>query len=206
MEYMSTAFLSGLGTGLGLIIAIGTQNAYVLKQGILRNHPFVIALICSVIDALLISAGVSGLGVLITSSPILLNIAHYGGAAFLIYYGIKSFLAVFKTESLDIDLKEKSTGLKHTAMTVIALSLLNPHLYIDTCVLIGTIGAQFPEIERSYFTIGAISASFIWFFSLSYGAALLVPLFKKPVAWKILDFIIAIVMWSIAASLILLMN
>jgi L-lysine exporter family protein LysE/ArgO len=103
-------------------------------------------------------------------------------------------------------LKEKSTGLKHTAMTVIALSLLNPHLYIDTCVLIGTIGAQFPEIERSYFTIGAISASFIWFFSLSYGAALLVPLFKKPVAWKILDFIIAIVMWSIAASLILLMN
>jgi L-lysine exporter family protein LysE/ArgO len=203
---MSTAFLSGLGTGLGLIIAIGTQNAYVLKQGILRNHPFVIALICSVIDALLISAGVSGLGILITSSPILLNIAHYGGAAFLIYYGIKSFLAVFKTESLDIDLKEKSTGLKHTAMTVIALSLLNPHLYIDTCVLIGTIGAQFPEIERSYFTIGAISASFIWFFSLSYGAALLVPLFKKPVAWKILDFIIAIVMWSIAASLILLMN
>ncbi len=203
---MSTAFLSGLGTGFGLIIAIGAQNAYVLKQGILRNNPFAIALTCSTIDAILIAAGVSGLGILITSSPILLNIARYGGAAFLIYYGVKSFLSIFKSEVLNIDLKEKSAGLKNTILTVIALSLLNPHLYLDTCVLIGTIGSQFHEVERSYFTLGAIGASFIWFFTLSYGAAFLMPLFKKPLAWKILDFIIAIIMWLIAASLIFYMN
>ena len=204
MSIYTSAFLSGLGTGFGLIIAIGAQNAYVLKQGVLRNHPFAIALTCSCIDSILIVSGVNGLGIIITSSAILINIARYGGAAFLIYYGIKSFASMFKSSALNIDMKTKPLDLKDTIMTVIALSILNPHLYLDTCVLIGTIGAQFPEIESSYFTIGAISASFIWFFSLSYGAALLIPLFKKSISWKILDFIIAIVMWSIAASLILL--
>ena len=206
MSIDMAAFLSGLGTGFGLIIAIGAQNAYVLKQGILRNNRFAIALVCACIDALLIAAGVSGLGILITSIPILLNIARYGGAAFLIYYGVKAFISILKSSSLNIDTKEKPTDLKTTIMTVIALSLLNPHLYLDTCVLIGTIGAQFPEMERSYFTMGAIGASFIWFFALSYGAALLIPLFKKPTSWKILDFIIAIVMWAIAWSLIFYMN
>jgi L-lysine exporter family protein LysE/ArgO len=197
------AFWSGLGTGLGLIIAIGTQNAYVLKQGLLRNHPFIIALICSSIDAVMIVLGVSGLGLIITSNQVLLDIARYGGALFLILYGIMSFKAVFKNEFIAIDrIKSKST-LKNTVLTLLALSLLNPHLYLDTCVLIGTIGAQFKGIEKKYFTIGAVTSSFIWFFALSYGAKLLVPLFQKPLSWKILDFIVGVVMWSIAGFLIL---
>jgi len=200
------ALLSGLGTGFGLIIAIGAQNAYVLKQGILGNHVLAIALVCSVMDSLLIIAGVSGLGVIITSNETLLNIARFGGAAFLAYYGIKSFISAFKAASLNIYLTDKSSDLKNTILTVLALSLLNPHLYLDTCVLIGTIGAQFQAIDRPYFILGAISASFIWFFSLSYGAALLIPLFKKPISWKILDFIIAIVMWTISYSLIFYMH
>ena len=131
MSIDMAAFLSGLGTGFGLIIAIGAQNAYVLKQGILRNNRFAIALVCACIDALLIAAGVSGLGILITSIPILLNIARYGGAAFLIYYGVKAFISILKSSSLNIDTKEKPTDLKTTIMTVIALSLLNPLLYLD---------------------------------------------------------------------------
>lgn len=197
------AFWSGLGTGLGLIIAIGSQNAYVLKQGLLRNHPFIIALICSSIDALMIILGISGLGLIITSSQILLDIARYGGALFLIIYGALSFKAVFKTERLEAGDPKRTSTLKNTILTLLALSFLNPHLYLDTCVLIGTIGAQFEGEERKSFMIGAVSASFIWFFALSYGAKLLVPLFEKPISWKILDFFVAITMWIIAGFLIL---
>lgn len=197
------ALWSGLGTGLGLIVAIGSQNAYVLKQGLLRNHPFIIALTCASIDAIMILLGIGGLGLIITSSQILLNIARYGGALFLIIYGALSFKAILKTERLDIGDPKRKPGLKNTLLTLLALSLLNPHLYLDTCVLIGTIGAQFEGIERRYFTIGAVSASFIWFFALSYGAKLLVPFFEKPISWKVLDFFVGTVMWVIACYLIL---
>lgn len=197
------AFWSGLGTGLGLIVAIGSQNAYVLKQGLLRNHPFIIALLCSTIDAIMIILGIGGLGLVITSHHLLLDIARYGGALFLFVYGAISFKGVFKNEKLDIGDPKRKTGLKNTILTLLALSLLNPHLYLDTCVLIGTIGAHFKGIEKQCFTIGAVSASFIWFFSLSYGAKLLVPLFEKPTAWKILDLLVALIMWSIAGFLIL---
>lgn len=197
------AFWSGLGTGLGLIVAIGSQNAYVLRQGLLRNHPFIIALICSTIDAIMIVLGVGGLGLIITSSKILLNIARYGGAIFLIFYGIMSFKSVFKNERINVGDPQRKPGLKNTILTLLALSLLNPHLYLDTCVLIGTIGAHFKGMEKRFFMIGAISASYIWFFTLSYGAKLLVPLFEKPIAWKILDFLVAIIMWTIACYLIL---
>jgi L-lysine exporter family protein LysE/ArgO len=198
----SVPFWSGLGTGLGLIIAIGSQNAYVLKQGLLRNHTFAIALTCSLIDAILILLGIGGFGLIITKNTMLLNIARFGGAGFLIFYGIKSFASIFKNEYMIVDNSKSKPRLKTTILTVIALTLLNPHVYLDTCVLIGTIGVQFPEAERDYFTLGAVLASFVWFFSLSYGAKLLLPFFKSSVSWKILDFLIAIVMWVIAGLLI----
>jgi len=202
MTNLLTPFWSGLGTGLGLIVAIGSQNAYVLKQGLLRNHIFTIAALCSLIDAIMIVIGVNGLGIIITSHQIILDIAKYGGALFLVIYGINSFRAIFKNESLEIGNTKRKTSFKKTILTILALSLLNPHLYLDTCVLIGTIGANFEGIEREVFTLGAVSSSFIWFFSLSYGAKLLIPIFHNPLSWKILDFTVALIMWAIAGFLI----
>ena len=195
--------IQGFATGAGLIIAIGAQNAFVLKQGILKNHVFVTVFICAVIDTLLIVLGVGGFGRILTSSSFLLFFARWGGVAFLLYYGFRSFRAVFKTESLRINQGGASLpNLKETITTVLALSLLNPHVYLDTVVLVGSIGAQFSNIERPYFALGAIIASFTWFFSMGFGARYLGPLFQKPLAWKILDFIIGCMMWGIALTLI----
>jgi L-lysine exporter family protein LysE/ArgO len=202
-EFCVAPFLEGCGTGAGLIIAIGAQNAFVLKQGILKNHVFATAFLCSLIDATLISLGVGGFGALLTSNVLLLSLARWGGAAFLIYYGFRSFRAVFKSESLRLDGGRERPDLKMTLITVLALSLLNPHVYLDTVVLLGSIGAQFPVSERPFFALGAIFASFLWFFTVGYGARYLAPLFQKPLAWKILDFLIGCIMWAIALSLLL---
>ena len=196
-------FLEGCGTGAGLIIAIGAQNAFVLKQGILKNQVFVTALFCALTDSLLISLGVGGFGELLALNPIILLIAKWGGAAFLFYYGFRAFRSVFS----DHTLKMTKTGplhptLKESILILSALSFLNPHVYLDTVVLLGTIGAQFENMDRLFFTLGAISASFIWFFGMCYGARYLAPLFGNPNAWKILDFLIGCVMWGIAISLV----
>jgi len=195
-------FIEGLGTGAALIIAIGAQNAFVLKQGILKNHIFPTVLICALIDALLIALGVGGFGMFLTSSTFLLGCARWGGSAFLVYYGFRSFRAVFKTDALNLDTDSSHPDLKASITTILALSLLNPHVYLDTVVLLGSIGSQFARQERLLFASGAIVASFLWFFSLGYGARFLAPLFKKPLAWKVLDFAIGVVMWVIAYSLI----
>lgn len=194
-------FFIGLATAFSLIIAIGAQNAFVLKQGILKNHPFSIALLCTLIDATLIIIGVAGLGEIFTFNEKLLLLARFGGAAFLFYYGYRSFRSAFKKESMDIHHGHKPLTMKAAIAITLALSLLNPHVYLDTCVLLGSIGGQFVPNERPAFIMGAILASFIWFFSLSYGARFLLPLFKKPLAWKILDSLIGIVMWGIASTL-----
>lgn len=196
-------FVEGCGTGAGLIIAIGAQNAFVLKQGILKNYVFITVLICAFIDAFLISIGVGGFGTLLTTNKWLLAFARWGGALFLFYYGLRSFRAVFKTESLKFDATPERPDLKMTVGTVLALSLLNPHVYLDTVVLLGSIGAQFPASERIFFALGAMLASFVWFFTLGYGARYLSPLFQRPLSWKILDFLIGCIMWAIALSLLL---
>lgn len=195
------SFLEGLGTGAGLIIAIGAQNAFVLKQGILKNHVFITALICASIDALLICVGVGGVGTLLTSNTLLLVIARWGGVVFLGYYGFRSFCSVFKSESLHLDANRQRPTLKMTLASVFMFSFLNPHVYLDTVVLLGSISAQFPLEQRLFFALGAMLASFIWFFAMGYGARYLAPLFQKPMAWKILDFLIGCVMWGIALSL-----
>ncbi len=196
-------FVEGCGTGAGLIVAIGAQNAFVLKQGILKNYVFITTFVCAFVDAVLISVGVGGFGAILTSNLMLLTIARWGGAAFLAYYGFRSFRAVFKSESLKLASGQMRPDLKMTLGTVLALSLLNPHVYLDTVVLLGSIGAQFPTSERLFFALGAMLASFVWFFGLGYGASYLAPLFKKQISWKILDFLVGCVMWAIALSLIL---
>lgn len=197
-------FLEGCGTGASLIIAIGAQNAFVLKQGILKNHVFATALFCAITDALLITIGVAGFGELLTLNPILLVIAKWGGAAFLFYYGLRAFWSVFSDHSLKINQKEPALpSLKETILILCALSFLNPHVYLDTVVLLGTIGSQFESVSRVFFTLGAIFASFTWFFGVCYGARYLAPLFSKPASWKVLDFLIGCIMWGIALSLVL---
>ncbi len=196
-------FATGCGTGACLIIAIGAQNAFVLKQGIMRSHVFTVALLCSIIDAALIALGVGGLGKIIASTPYLIMATKYGGAAFLFYYGLRAFRAAAQSPKLRVtqDTFDHPT-LKATVLTLLALSLLNPHVYLDTVVLLGSIGAQFDPEERLLFALGAMTASFIWFFSLCYGAGYLAPLFEKPISWRILDALVGCVMWGIALSLL----
>lgn len=198
---MHYPLLQGCITGAGLIIAIGAQNAFVLKQGLLKNQVFVTALFCALADALLIALGVGGVGRILASNYELLFIAKWGGAAFLLWYGYRSFRSVFRSKNLKASGSD-TPNLKETLLTLAALTFLNPHVYLDTVVLLGSIGAQFPSDERPFFAIGAMIASFVWFFGLCYGARLLAPLFEKPVAWKILDFGVGCVMWAIAISLL----
>ena len=196
-------FIEGLMIMSGLIIAIGAQNTFILKQGIQQNHVALTALLCGSIDTILIVIGVGGLGAMIASNEIVLMVSRWGGAAFLTFYGLRSFWMAFKNQSLKIDGKGQKLSLKKVILTALAVSLLNPHAYIDACMLIGSVGAQFPAEERPFFAFGASFASFAWFFTISYGAKFLIPLFKKPNAWKIFDCIVGVMMLSIAASLII---
>ena len=196
-------FVEGCGTGAGLIIAIGAQNAFVLKQGILKNHVLVTVLICALLDMILIWLGIAGFGKILTTNLIFLSIARWGGAAFLFYYGYRSFRNVFRSEALKLDPNFEKPNFKVSVITVLALTLLNPHVYLDAVILLGSIGAQFPLPERDFFAYGAIFASFVWFFALGYGARFLAPLFQKPQAWKVLDFLIGCIMWAIALTLVL---
>ncbi|HEX8955212.1 MAG TPA: LysE/ArgO family amino acid transporter [Burkholderiaceae bacterium] len=198
---MSVAFLKGLGMGAGLIMAIGAQNAFVLRQGLLKRYVFICALICSLCDMVLISAGVAGMGSLIVAHPALLAVAKWGGALFLAYYGVRSALAAFKAGTLAAA-PQGATGYAAAIAMAFSFSLLNPHVYLDTVVLLGAVGGQQPDGGRIEFALGAMSASVLWFFGLAYGARLLAPLFARPVAWRILDGLIAVVMWSLAASLL----
>jgi len=196
------ALFKGLATSAGLIMAIGAQNAFVLSQGIRQQHQWPIAALCSLFDALLITAGVMGIGVLISSSELLMSVARWGGATFLFLYGGKAFLSALKPASLKAE-SDQPMSLKMALLTTVSVTLLNPHAYLDTLVLIGSVGGQYQGQEQWAFTLGAISFSFLWFFSLSYGAKRLAPLFASAKAWRILDLAVASMMWAIAVSLVL---
>ena len=197
------AFFEGAGTGAGLIIAIGAQNAYVLAQGIRREYYLLVAAICSLCDIFLIAIGVSGVGTLVASNPLLQKTAAWGGAIFLAYYGFLALKSARSDEALA--LKEQQTAsLKTVLASSFAVSLLNPHVYLDTVVLLGGIGGQFATTDRLLFASGASLSSIVWFFSLSIGGKLLAPFFQKPMAWKILYSFVCLVMWVIAAQLLVL--
>ena len=200
---MFTPLIKGFTLGASLIIAIGSQNAFVLRQGLRKEYVFTICTICFLCDALLILLGVGGFGQLVASSSNLMLIARWGGALFLFFYGIRSFRSAFKSEVLSVDeTKNLASGLAWAIATTLALTLLNPHVYLDTVILLGSISGQYPEAERHFFAIGAVVASMFWFYSLGYGARILTPLFQKQLSWKILDVMIGIIMWCIAGSLV----
>lgn len=197
-------FISGAALGASLIIAIGAQNAFVLQQGLRRQHVFVVAALCAFLDAALIALGAAGFGAVVSGSPVLASAAAWGGAIFLFGYGLRSVLAARRDEVLAVDGPVTNEQTLRTAvMLTLAVTLLNPHVYLDTVVLLGSVAARYPGPERTAFAMGAMSASFVWFFSLAYGAGRLAPLFARPKAWQVLHLAIAAVMWWIAGSLVL---
>ncbi|QRM56012.1 LysE/ArgO family amino acid transporter [Sinorhizobium sp. BG8] len=196
-----TAYSTGLTVGLSLILAIGAQNAFVLRQGLRGEHVFAVCLACAVSDGLLIAAGVSGFGKASALMPWITPVLRYGGAAFLAWYGIRSLKsALHSTQALRIE-ETRVTSLAATLGTCLALTWLNPHVYLDTVVLLGTISTQYPGRETA-FGAGALTASFLFFFALGYGAAWLRPVFARPASWRILEAMIALMMWIIAARLV----
>ncbi|MEM9582591.1 MAG: LysE/ArgO family amino acid transporter [Pseudomonadota bacterium] len=196
-----TAFIAGFTLGFSLILAIGSQNAFVLRQGLRRSHVLAVVLTCAISDALLITAGVGGFGRLTELVPWFAPAMRYGGAAFLIVYGLISFRSAWRgTAGLQAG-GAAGGSLKAAILTCLALTWLNPHVYLDTVVLLGSISAQYPG-ARLQFGGGAVLASFTFFFSLGYGARALAPFFARPAAWRVLDLVVGLTMWAIAASLI----
>lgn len=192
------SYFAGLGTGLSLILAIGAQNAFVLKQGLMRRHVFAVCLFCAISDAALIAVGVGGMSILSESAPWLTEAMRWGGVIFLALYGLRSFRAAF-TGGEALKPEGQSNGLLITLATIAALTWLNPHVYLDTVVFLGAIAAQWPD--QLSFAMGAMSGSFLFFFGLGYGARLLAPIFAKPRAWQWLEFSVGCVMWIIALKL-----
>lgn len=200
---MIGAGLTGFFTGFSLILAIGAQNAFVLRQGLLKQHVFWLCLLCAVSDGLLIAAGVLGFAAIVAAVPMLPQIMTWGGAAFLIVYGAKRIWAAYHGDYA-LQLAGTSAGLWATLATAAAFTWLNPHVYLDTLGLIGAISTQYTlNAERYAFGIGAIFASFAFFFSLGYGARFLAPVMQSNRAWRILDIAIGLIMWVLAALLLL---
>lgn len=198
---LTTAYLQGLGTGAGLIIAIGAQNAFVLTQGLTRNHHLLVALICAISDALLITAGLTGMGAALQGNAALLSWATWLGAAFLFWYGLRAFRSAVSSGGLEPAARTR-LGLGATVAATLAVTFLNPHVYLDTVLLLGSIGGRYPVQERTIFGLGAATASLAWFLTLGLGAPLLLPLFRHPRAWAVLDVLVGLMMWSVAASLL----
>lgn len=199
---MELPYFTGMATGASLIIAIGAQNAFVLTQGIKKQYRFLVALICSLMDAVLIALGVAGVGSIISQSPHLLTVAAGGGALFLFVYGLKNLLTALKPVEGLAETEHSETSRAQIVLTTLAITLLNPHVYLDTVVLLGSISSTYVGQSRYLFAGGAVSASFLWFFLLSYGAAVLAPLFKRTITWRILYSLIFLIMWRIAYSLL----
>jgi L-lysine exporter family protein LysE/ArgO len=200
---LAAAFLEGFGLGAGLIVAIGAQNAYVLRQGLKGEHVFAVAGLCFLVDVALIALGAGGFASLISKFAGATDAIAWISAAFLFLYGLRAFHGALKPGTLDArDARNAGGSLRAAALTALALSLLNPHVYLDTVVLIGGLAAQYPPSPRAAFALGAMAASLVWFYALGYGAGRLAPVFAKPRAWRLLDIAIGCVMWTIAAGLL----
>ncbi len=194
---MHSAYLSGFQLGLGLIVAIGAQNAFVLRQGLRGEHVFAVALFCALSDAILIALGVSGFAVASRALPWLGPVLLWGGVAFLAIYGARAAWQALRGAGALRASGDAGAALVPTLLTIAAMTWLNPHVWLDTVVFLGSISAQYPG-RQAAFGLGAATASFAFFFALAYGARLLQPVFARPAAWRVLDMAIALVMWSIA--------
>lgn len=195
-------YLKGLGLGAGLIVAIGSQNAHVLRMGIKRQHVGLTVLVCILCEAVLISVGVAGVGTMVETSPSLLALARWGGALFLIWYGLRAWRSALGRHALNAAPHTAAIGAREALITVLAVTLLNPHVYLDTVVLLGAIGGQQGQEGKWWFALGAMTAGACWFVMLGFGARMLAPWFAKPSAWRLLDAAIGVVMLLLAASLV----
>ncbi|WP_261815993.1 LysE/ArgO family amino acid transporter [Vibrio gallicus] len=193
-----TIFAQGVGLGLSMIAPIGVQNAYVLNQGIKRNHHIAIATVCSFLDVLFISLGIFGGGALLAKYPMLLAAITIAGIAFVAYYGLLSFKSALNPSTTQQANETSKRGLKAAIFGAMAVTLFNPHLYLDTVVILGSLGGQFQGDERMSFAVGTISASFIWFYGISLGAAKLSPILAKPKVQQGIDLVVGIFMLTIA--------
>ncbi|WP_170378011.1 LysE/ArgO family amino acid transporter [Ruegeria conchae] len=199
---MSAPLIAGFVLSFSLILAIGAQNAFILRQGLRREHVFILCLTCAVSDAILITAGIAGFGTLAQAAPWFETVMRYGGAAFLTWYGLRSLWSAWQGGAAMELGESQRTSLRSAMLTVLAFTWLNPHVYLDTVVLIGSISAQYED--RFSFAIGAVTSSFVFFFTLGYGARILSPFFARPRAWQVLDALIGIVMLGIAWKLLVM--
>ncbi|VXC49898.1 Arginine exporter protein ArgO [Pseudomonas sp. 8Z] len=196
---MWQSYSNGLLVAIGLIMAIGAQNAFVLAQSLRREHHLSVAALCMLCDAVLVAAGVFGLASLLTQSPILLAIARWGGAAFLLVYGGQALLRAMRPQSLQAASNE-SRSRRAVLLATLAVTLLNPHVYLDTVLLIGSLGAQ--QTAPGAYAAGAASASVLWFSTLAFAAAWLAPWLAKPLTWRLIDLGVAAMMLAVAVQLI----
>ncbi len=193
---------AGLGLGLSLIVAIGAQNAFVLRQGIRAKHVFAVVSICAVSDLVLIFAGISGIGLVIGRFPAALVVIRWLGAAFLVGYGVLAARRAFLGGRLEVEQSGNGSALRSIVLTTLALTWLNPHVYLDTVLLLGSVANTHGDVGRWWFGLGAGIGSIIWFTALGYGARLLSGVFAKPLAWRILDGVIAATMIVLGVSLV----
>ncbi len=196
---MHAAF-AGLALGLSLIVAIGSQNAFVLRQGLMRSHVFAVCAVCAVSDALLIAAGVAGFGAVTGALPWLEPAMRWAGAAFLTWYGARTLLSAWRGGQ-GLAAGAAAGSLRGAMLSCLALTWLNPHVYLDTVMLLGAVSSSYDN--KVAFAIGAMSGSFLFFFALGYGARALAPVFARPAAWRWLDLAIGVTMWAIAARLVM---
>jgi L-lysine exporter family protein LysE/ArgO len=205
MTNLIPTFLSGLALSAALIMAIGAQNMFVLRQGLRREHVGPVVLFCGTADALLISAGVAGLGVFLTMIPNLSLILTIGGAGFLGWYGVSALRHAARPAAMVVT-DSRPISLAGALASTAAFTFLNPRVYLDTVLLMGTVGASQPLPTRPLFIAGAATASFTWFGTIGYGARLLTPVFARPNAWKVLDCLIGMAMLALATSLLMLIQ
>ncbi|GAA6189148.1 LysE/ArgO family amino acid transporter [Litorivita sp. NS0012-18] len=199
---LTASAAAGFWLGLSLILAIGAQNAFVLRQGLARSHVFAVCLTCALSDAILIAAGVAGFGALSKAAPWIEPLMRYGGAAFLLVYGLRSFAAAWRGGQGGLEAASGArASLGKALATCLLLTWANPHVYLDTVVLLGAVSSNYTP--RAGFAAGAMTASFVFFFALGYGARLLAPLFARPLTWRIFEAGIGAVMWAIAVKLAL---
>lgn len=202
MSELINVFFTAFVLAAGLIMAIGAQNAHVLRQGIAGHYVGITVMLCAFFDTVLMTSGVFGFGWLLTQIPMLEDVARLGGVVFLLWYGsrcVHSAMAPVSSVSVE---SRVATSLPAAIATVSAFTLLNPHVYLDTVVLIGSIGGQYEGTAQTIFAVGAFTASWVWFIALGYGARLVRPYFENPKAWQMLDGLIALVMFGIALSLL----
>lgn len=197
---MWQSYLNGLLMAAGLIIAIGAQNAFVLAQSLRREHHLSVALLCVLCDAILVSAGVFGLAKILAENPTLLAIARWGGVTFLLWYGLKALRRAISPEAMADAAQTGPRSRRTVLMAALAVTLLNPHVYLDTVLLIGSLGAQ--QAAPGAYAMGAASASLIWFFTLALGAAWLAPWLARPATWRLVDLMVAVMMLGMAAQLV----